>query len=136
MFYTISFLVLLLLFSVVFTEGLTELVRKASILDKPRDFIRKISFFDLLLSCGYCTSVWSAMLPASLVFLIAAPLLFYQKIALFVFFTVVIHRLSNYLHNFNDKHLDKYYQVSRQQFEHQLAKEYEKERLRNGGTSQ
>ena len=115
--YTISFLILFLILSVVFVEGLTELARKAAIFDVPRRIITKIGFFDSLLGCGYCTSVWAAMLPASLAFVFAAHLFLYEQILLFVFMTVVLHRLSNYLHNFNDKHLDKYYEVPRQKFE-------------------
>lgn len=119
-----GFLLLVLALSVVFVEGLTELVRKAVIFDRPREFVKRNNFFDALLSCGYCTSVWAAMLPASLVFLIGANLWFYEQVFLFIFFTIVLHRLANYLHNFNDKHLDKYYEVPRQKFQHELMKEY------------
>lgn len=126
--FSISFFLVVLLLSVVFVEGLTELVRKASILDRPRGLVTKIPFFDALLSCGYCTSVWAAALPASLVFLVGAGLLLYEQLLLFVFFTVVLHRLANYLHNFNDKHLDKYYEVPRQQWQHHLMEKYKEKR--------
>lgn len=122
--YSLGFLVLLLVLSVVFVEGLTELVRKASIFDRPRALVRRIGFVDALLSCGYCTSVWAAMVPSMLVFIVAAHLYLYEQVLLFAFFTITFHRLSNYLHNFNDKHLDKYYEVPRQRFQHELLKEY------------
>jgi len=123
MYFSLGFLIAALLLSVVFVEGATELARKGVIFDPLRRVVTRVRLFELLLGCGYCTSVWVAMLPAALVFIVAAHLFLYEKLLLFVFFTVVLHRLSNYLHNFNDKHLDKYYDVETQRLVREVAKE-------------
>lgn len=92
-----------------FVEGATELVCKSLIFSRFRDFLsNKSSFLRDLVGCGYCTSVWVALFPSlyiSYLFFVGWLL----TVPLFIFLVVVIHRLSNYIHNINDKHLDKYY---------------------------
>ncbi len=106
----LSFIVfLVLLLSPVFVEGVTELVCKSQIFSGFREWVSLRSPpLKALIGCGYCASVWVAVLPAAWAAYIVSPSWCF-RIPLFVFLTIVFHRLSNYLHNFNDKHLDKYY---------------------------
>ncbi len=100
---------ILFFLSPIFVEGLTELICKSEIFSGLRAAVSsRSSFFRRLLSCGYCTSVWVAPLTAALVTYFLTPS-WPLRGPLFVFITVVFHRLSNYVHNFNDKHLDKFY---------------------------
>jgi hypothetical protein len=96
--------------AVILTELLTELAIK-SVLFKPlRGRLRRLSgWLDELLTCGYCFSVWVAF---GVVFLIQVSysLVGSQWVDLGLT-ALVVHRLSNYLHNFNDKFLDKYYDL-------------------------
>lgn len=97
-----------LLFAVVLTELLTEFVIKSVIFRPARDQIKKLgAWFAELFSCGYCFSVWSAY---GVVFLLDLSYNFtgwhYVNLTLT---GLIVHRLSNYLHNFNDCWLDKYY---------------------------
>lgn len=95
---------------VVLTETLTELIVKSQIFESPRNFLkRKSPWLKKMLSCGYCTSVWVAL---ALSFLSGVPCVFTGKLWLdWILFSLVVHRGSNYLHNFNDKHLDKYFDL-------------------------
>lgn len=103
------FYVLLFVGSVVFVEGATELICKSLIFSGFRDKVSSWHpFLADLLKCGYCTSVWVAVLP-SLFFAYNLAGALWGVPLLGVFFTVLIHRLANYLHNLNDKHLDKFY---------------------------
>ena len=99
-----------LVLAVILTELLTELLVKSVIFRPIREILGQVSnFFKELLSCGYCTSVWVA---ASVVFILQLTYnlsgWYWIDLGLVV---LVVHRLSNYLHNFNDKYLDKYYDV-------------------------
>jgi len=100
------------LMAIVLVEALTELVIK-SVLFKPlRTFLgSKSVWLKELFSCGYCFSVWGA---AAVVLVLGLPYTLTGN--WFIDFGVtflVVHRLSNYLHNFVDCWLDKYYNVSR-----------------------
>jgi hypothetical protein len=104
-----SLLVLLLAASVVFVEGATELVCKSAIFYNIRNKLSTLHpFFKKLLGCGYCTSVWMSLIPAGFLAVKASTSLVYLPVV-FVLFVVVTHRLSNFLHNINDKHFDKFY---------------------------
>jgi len=99
-----------LLFLVIVVEALTELAIKSVIF---RPLRNKISswhpWLKELLSCGYCFSVWVAF---AAVLILGFVLKLTGNYWIDAFITaVVVHRLSNFLHNFNDKHLDKYYDV-------------------------
>ncbi len=98
------------IFSVLLTELLTELVIKSQIFKPARDFIKTGgSWLDKLFNCGYCFSVWVAF---GVVFLfgLSYNLTGWYWVDLSVT-SLLVHRLSNYLHNFNDKYLDKYYDM-------------------------
>jgi len=104
------YLFLQIICAVLLTEALTELIIKSEIVRPLRDLIKsKGSWLGELFSCGYCFSVWAAL---GIVFLTNTrlPLTenYWLDLTLMVF---MVHRLSNYLHNFCDKWLDKYYDV-------------------------
>ena len=105
-----SVYVLLILGAAVFTEGFTELCLKSAIFSSLRDELRdKSSFLDSLLSCGFCFSMWAACIPSLFFTLFFFYINAYFVIPQFLITVIVVQRLSNYLHNFNDKFLDKYY---------------------------
>lgn len=111
-----SSLLLLFILLVIVTEALTELVVKSKIALPFREAaIAKYgpeSVIAQIISCGYCFSVWAAI-PTSLVGAASGKLdeLMPWWVAGFVWL-LVIHRSANYLHNFVDKHLDKFYSRS------------------------
>jgi len=101
---------------VVATEGVTELLVKSEIFQNIRSFVIRIPIFGEAIKCGYCASVWVAAIPATLLLLAETPLDSYFDVfpnflwwAKVIIILVFFHRASNYLHNFNDKWLDKYY---------------------------
>ena len=103
------FLALLFAASVVFVEGATELVCKSSIFLGIRTKLSALHpLIKQLLGCGYCTSVWMSVVPAGLFAFKVASTIAMMPI-MFMLFLVVIHRLSNFVHNVNDKHFDKLY---------------------------
>ncbi len=98
------------LFAVLLTELLTELVIKSEIAKPTREFIKSGgSWLNTLFSCGYCFSVWIAF-GVAFSFGLAYNLTGWHYADLAIT-SLLIHRLSNYLHNFNDKYLDKYYDM-------------------------
>jgi hypothetical protein len=109
-------LIIEFLFAVLLTELLTELVIK-SVLFKPlrkklpNFFIPFHEWVKELLGCGYCFSVWVAFGVAFLL-QVAYDLTGWYPVDL-ALTALVIHRVSNYLHNFNDCWLDKYYNLTR-----------------------
>ena len=95
---------------IVLTELLTELVIKSEIFKPVRSVIFKLGdWFKKLFSCGYCFSVWAAM---GVVFITdtSYPLTGNNWLDLGLM-ALVVHRLSNILHNVIDKWTDKYYSV-------------------------
>lgn len=89
----------------IFCEALTELICKAEILEKPREYVRGLNgFFDRLLECPYCTSVWCGFL-ASLIIMYYNLITndingipWYAVILIWFILSLVIHRTSNALH--------------------------------------
>ena len=101
--------VVLVIISVVFVEGLTELVVKSSVFSGFREWAsRKGGLIQKLIACGYCFSVWASLPPAAFLAAITTGSVAFKVLSFFGY-VVILHRSSNYLHNFNDKHLDKYY---------------------------
>ena len=76
-------------------EAITEIIVNGDIFQDLRGWISRNSpFFGMLVSCGYCLSVWTAMLFAgSIPFKIIDVAVFDYVIKLFV-----LHRLSNVAH--------------------------------------
>ncbi len=102
------YLLIQVLIVVLLTELLTELVIKSEIFKPARKILFRLGdWVTKLFSCGYCFSVWAAV---GVVFLTntSYPLTGNSWLDLGLM-ALVVHRLSNYLHNFNDKVLDKYY---------------------------
>lgn len=89
--------------SILAVEAATELIVKSEIF---RPLVNRLKnagpFMEKLLSCGFCTSVWVSMPPALVFAGLTSPVLV-------IFWLLVFHRGSNYLHNINDKYFDKYY---------------------------
>ena len=101
--------ILLVAIAAIFVEGATELVCKSLIFDGFRKWVSKLHpFLAELIRCGYCTSVWVAIFPAAFLSYIVSPSIWYV-FPVWLVALVVVHRLSNYLHCFCDKHLDKFY---------------------------
>jgi hypothetical protein len=75
--------------AVIACEALTELLVNAEILDRPRNFLCKISFFRSLFECGYCMSFWTGLFVFGVLLL---------KVEI-VLVPIVLHRSSNYLHD-------------------------------------
>lgn len=95
--------------AVVLTELLVELVVKSEIFKPLRQALGRWDWIKKLVNCGYCFSIWAAI---AVVFLTDIPYPLTGNRWLNLGLTaLVIHRLSNYLHNFNDKFFDKYYDV-------------------------
>ena len=104
------YLFIQILMAVLLTELLTELVIKSEIFSPVRNVIFKFgAWFKKLFSCGYCFSVWAAV---GVVFLTntSYPLTGSGLLDLGLM-SLVVHRLSNILHNIIDKYTDKYYDV-------------------------
>jgi len=102
------YLLIQVLMVVLLTELLTELVIKSEIFKPVRTlFFRLGDWFTKLFNCGYCFSVWAA---AAVVFLTdtSYPLTGNHWLDLGLM-SLVVHRLSNVLHNIIDKWTDKYY---------------------------
>ena len=96
--------------AIILTELATELVIKSVIFKPIRERIKKLGqWFEELFSCGYCFSFWVA---CGVVLLLQLVYDFTGYYWVDLSLTgLVVHRLSNYLHNFNDKWLDKYYDI-------------------------
>lgn len=90
------------------TEAITEIVVKSQIFLPFRKYVSsKSQFLKELFHCGYCFSVWVAT-GVTLICGISIPLT--ERGIIDVPVTVlVVHRLSNIVHNVIDKWTDKYY---------------------------
>jgi hypothetical protein len=94
-----------LILCIIAAEAMTQLVCKAEIFNRPRNWFRNLcTFTQELINCPYCVSVWIAAFTTILYF-------YYSTLYLFIVF-LVIHRISNLLHDlfriiFNVK-LDQY----------------------------
>lgn len=98
----LNVLLIKFMLSIVFTEAITEVVTKSEIFSPLRAYVFKLSsgnkFFKWLhqlLDCGYCFSVWSGAFTAALLFRDC------ELLHIFVI-AIVLHRLSNTLHNIID----------------------------------
>ena len=95
------------------TEALTELLVKSLIFQDFREKIHLlgISFLSKVFSCGYCFSVWSSKFLVLLSFILYFNEITFSTCILYFLVVLVVHRLSNYIHNINDKYFDKYYSI-------------------------
>ncbi len=93
----------IVIFLVILTEAITQIITKSELFEPIRKFFfdrRKNKFFNWmhsLIDCGYCTSVWVG-------WFVAISFLFLKSAVLNVFFIgIVLHRLSNILHFIIDR---------------------------------
>lgn len=87
--------------AVIATEAITQLLTKSEFstrfIKKPLFNMRGNKFFGFIhdvLDCGYCTSVWAAILPAIWFFTDPGG----PKFLDVIIYILVLHRLSNMLH--------------------------------------
>lgn len=86
--------VLIWILAIIATEALVELITTASIFDVTRARIMASShFFEELLSCGYCTSVWVA---AAFAWALPGTLGYWWLDVILK--TLALHRASNVFH--------------------------------------
>ena len=103
-----SYLLLYLFCVVVVVEAITELAVKSQIFLPFRRWVSsKSQFLKELLHCGYCFSVWVSLFSVSTLGTVI-PLTGRGILDLAVT-VLIVHRLSNVLHNVIDKWTDKYY---------------------------
>lgn len=81
-----------LILCIIAAEAMVQLTCKAEVFDRLRDWIKSLSgFTESLLNCAYCVSVWVALFTTAL-------FIFWDYSVYFIYF-LVIHRLSNFLHD-------------------------------------
>ena len=97
-----------ILLAIILVENITELVVKSQLFEPVRRVVIYFNdFLGKLIRCGQCLSLWTSI---GVVFLVDVSYNFTEHSYLNLFLTaLIVHRLSNYLHNFCDKCLDKYY---------------------------
>lgn len=100
-----------LLGCVILTELLTELVIKSEVFRLVREKVFFVlgDWFKKLFTCGYCFSVWAA-LGVVILTQTSYPLVGQAHVDT-ALAALIVHRLSNVLHNVIDKWTDKYYDV-------------------------
>ena len=93
------------------TEAITQLVIKSEIFQPARGQISKLGYWPSeLMKCGYCFSVWAAFLVVGLGSISYS--LTGNSFVDFLFVFILVHRLSNIMHNGVDKWTDKYYSLA------------------------
>jgi hypothetical protein len=113
--FTLLFLLVSVGMAIIAIEAATELITKSAFFKPFRWIAGNFPFlggiFRYLLNCGYCASVWVAILPA-IVFnntVTDVQYFFGSKYLGFLVWLLVLHRLANFTHDFKDKFLDKFY---------------------------
>lgn len=101
-----------LLLSVVVNEALVELL-KSGFFEKLRNFLNNknncvCSFLFKVITCGYCSSVWTAAFITLVSFVFITPVLINCIFLDIIISFILIHRLSNFLHDFCDRYISKY----------------------------
>jgi Protein of unknown function (DUF1360) len=95
--------ILIILFAIILTEALTQIITKSEVFKPIRKFFfdrrsnKLCSFVHDLLDCGYCTSVWAG-------WFVVIAFLYLNNVFMNVFFAgIILHRLSNVLHFMIDR---------------------------------
>ncbi len=105
-----SLLVLHILAAAFITEALTELVIKSVFFKYFRTQVSRLGeWVEELFKCGYCFSVWVAIVIVGVTGC-SVPVSAYFIFNSFVT-VLIVHRLSNVMHNIIDKWTDKYYDM-------------------------
>ena len=105
-------IIFLYILAIVCTEATVEIVVKSNLFSWLRDKIQKctLNFIKELISCGHCSSVWVSMFFTLYIFLFNdTGINSIPKALQIPIIWLFIHRLSNYLHMFIDRYVDKYY---------------------------
>lgn len=93
------------------TEAVVEIVIKSEIFRPFREQMFRLGpWFKKLFTCGYCFSVWIALAAVSAAPAVVLPLSDIFGVNALVT-VLIIHRLSNVMHNIIDKGTDKYYDM-------------------------
>lgn len=102
--------IILIVISSVVVEGMTELLSKSLLFSPFVDWLnsfkgknRVLSFFGEAFRCGYCCSSHISILVTFLVFIFSPPKIFGSVYLDIFIFMVVCSRLSNYIHNIQDR---------------------------------
>jgi hypothetical protein len=93
-------LILKIIAAVICTEAMTELAVKSELFLPLRKFLFEsklgiFRFIHKIFDCGYCFSVWAAMLSIVLIYNI-------NIFTIHLMAVLIIHRLSNLLHSLGD----------------------------------
>ncbi len=96
------FIIFKVLIAIIFSEAITELVVKSDFFAPLRKSLynKNNKIFDFIhdiLDCGYCFSVWAALFTLTIIFIVDNIFINY------FIYIIVIHRLSNILHNLIDR---------------------------------
>jgi len=111
-------LLFVVLLCAVCTEALTEIVVKSMLFKPFRELLDKLpgGLFkgaSRVFFCGHCFSVWAALFIVCSLFVFVdlrvSGLYEVPKPVFGLILVLVVHRLSNYLHMFVDRYVDKYY---------------------------
>ena len=92
-----------LLLLIIFVEAVTEIIVASAMFAPLRKLSTKSDFLGELVHCGYCTSVWVS---ASVSWIVPLDISSYFWIN-YVLTVFILHRLSNLLHEFNSKWLNR-----------------------------
>ena len=107
--------ILFIIISVVVVEATVEIVVKSLLFEGFRERIGKLpllgKFIEKLVSCGHCFSVWVSLsiVPVVFIFLFGHKIILPFSIVWWIILSLLVHRLSNYLHMFIDNYIDKFY---------------------------
>jgi|AntAceMinimDraft_10_1070366.scaffolds.fasta_scaffold231416_1 hypothetical protein len=91
-----------ILIAIILTETLTELAVKSELFESLRKLLfesenKVLNFIHSIFDCGYCFSVWAAILSSILIFVLD------NKIVDFFIMCLIVHRLSNLFHFIMDR---------------------------------
>lgn len=101
--------------SVVVCEGIVNIICKSYLFTGIRNFLSEksevlnskiVTFFDYVVSCPYCLSVWVSAFLTIPIFIFTHIKLLFLPIDL-LFFLVSCHTMSNKWHDFTDRYLSK-----------------------------
>jgi len=95
----------------VLTEYLTGFVKNATILKKPRVYLRgKSEFLNDLLTCGFCLSVWVALFIVQVSYFVTPNLPVITDIIILdnAITWLLVAAFSNIWHGFRDRYLETY----------------------------
>ena len=105
-----ALLVLIIFTLALATEAAVELLVKSKFFEHPRQVLSRWSWIKQLINCGYCTSVWVAMGFIAAVPVSVIPISDWAFVNVLITL-LLVHRLSNIMHNVIDKWTDKYYDM-------------------------